>query len=175
MPNPIDDPDLYDQILLGTTWSPGVVTLSGHDRKVDWDIKVAPGQKGATMTRKAEQPVEFSASFYLVRDVGLGLDEFAEWDEFAKLIDSTVAAKVPKALVIYHPDLARNGISKVVKGTIGGMTHDGKGGATVVVKFQEYRPPQKATGSPKTSPPKKDPNADVKAKLDALVAEYKKP
>jgi hypothetical protein len=175
VPNPYDDYDLYDQILLATTWSPGVVKLSGHDRKVDWDIKVAPGQKGATMTRKAEQPVEFTASFYLVRDVGLGLDEFAEWDEFAKLIESTVAGKTPKALVIYHPDLARVGITSVVKGTIGGMKHDDKGGATVDVKFIEYRPPQKATGSPKASPKKKDPNADVKAKLDALVTAYKKP
>jgi hypothetical protein len=59
------------------------------------------------------------------------------------------------------------------------MEHDGKGGATIAVKFVEYRLPKKKGGSPsgsKTSTTSKvDPNADLKAQLDKLLEEAKKP
>ncbi len=47
------------------------------------------------------------------------------------------------------------------------MTYDGKGGATVVVKFQEYLPPKKKGGSPSgsgkgTTP---DPNKDLQDEI----------
>jgi len=174
-PNPVDNPDLYDVIVLGGKRSPGVVTLSGHDSKVSWDIKKGPGLAGASMTRKAEDPAEFTATFYIVKDDTLDVDEFAEWDAFQDHINSTVSGKTPKAYDVYHPDLARQNIKQVVKASIGGMTHDGKGGATVVVKFTEYKRPKPAAGSPR--PKKKaeaDPDAALKAELAALTEQFKK-
>jgi hypothetical protein len=178
MPNPIDNETLYDSILLANVRSPGFVTLSGHDRNEKWDVKDADGSGGASTTYKGEQIAQFTASFYLVKDPVLDLDEFDEWNTFAAIIRSSLPNKgKPKALDIYHPDLAANDIKSVCHASIGGMVHDGKGGATVAVKFIEFRPAKKKGGSPSgsKSSPKPDPNADLKAQVAALLEEAKKP
>ena len=77
MSNPISNPDLYDHIELGGVQSPGVVTLSGHDRKIGWDIKKGNAQSGATTTRSCDDPVEFTASFYLADE-----EDFDAWPTF---------------------------------------------------------------------------------------------
>lgn len=180
MPNPVDSPDLYDAIVAAGKRSPGQVTLSGHDRNQRWDVKDADGHGGASTTHKGEKLAEVTASFYLVKDPVLGVDEFAEWEVFAALLRSTLPPTgQPKAIDIYHPDLAANDIKSVCVASIGGMTHDGKGGGTVVAKFIEYRPPKKKGGSPTGSKSaastKVDPNADKKAELDALIEKAKRP
>lgn len=170
--NVLDNEDLYNVIVLGGKQSPGKVTLSGHDRKVDWDVKGGPSLAGATTTLKSILPIEFSASFYLLRDVTQGIDDYATWPDFLKLINSTLAGTKPKALAIYHPDLAANGITSVVKATVGGATYDGKGGMNVVVKFQEYLPPKKKGGTPTGAKAGPDPNEAAKAELEALTKQY---
>lgn len=176
--NPHDDPDDYRCIVLGTMVSPGIVTLSGHDRIPKWDNKEAKGQEGASCTLSGLPIGTFAASFFLCRDDYEGINDFDAWDEFQKLIESTTNGPVPKALQIYHPDLARNAFTEVVNAGIGGMIHDKSGGATVIVKFQEYRPPRpkriaKAVSIPGPPPgigiPKVDPNAVAKAELAALL------
>lgn len=173
VPNIIDNEDLFNVIILGGTTSPGQVTLSGHDRKHTWDVKSGPSLKGASVTLKETPPIEFTATFYLLRDDSQGIDDFAAWYDFQTVIDSSLAGATPKALDIYHPDLARNGISSVVKASVGGMAYDGKGGATVAIKFQEYLPPKKKGGSPtgsaKGGP---DPNQDLKDELSKLTQQY---
>lgn len=148
-----------------------MVTLYGHDRRIEWDVKVGPFLSGATVTRKSTPPVEFSASFYLVKDPGRAVDDFAAWDEFVRTIKSTVQGPKPKALPIYHPDLAANDIAAVVMAEIGGMQYDGLGGATIVVKFQEYFPPRLQGGTPKGAS-EGDPNAPLKATVNALTLQY---
>ncbi len=229
-PNPIDDEELFNAIVLGGVRSPGKVTLSGHDRKVGWDVKSAAGQNGSQVTLKEIPAIEFTATFYLVRDEAQGIDDFAAWPAFRDLINSTVtpgkmtpggslspayladvnaqrdradalapaekaarlrdlsaqvaaaqAAVAPKpsanfhALDIYHPDLASNDIKSVLKALIGGTVHDGKGGQTITVKFQEYRPPVSIGGSPsgsRTSQSTTDPNAEANAEIARLTAQY---
>lgn len=172
-PNPIDDPELYDVVSLGGVFSPGVVTLSGHDDVTGWDIKSASGKKGATTTRKGSDPCRFTASFKLT-----DAEDFAAWPAFLSVIRSTVEGATPTALDIYHPDLAENGIGAVVKATVKGTVHDGQGGQTKVVEFLEYRPPAPAKGSPNGSKAgaknvKPDPNAAAQAELARLAEQYK--
>ncbi len=175
---PVTDP--RDQLALGGVGSPGKVTLSGHDRNQKWDIKPSDGHGGATSTYKGEEVTQFTASFYLVQDPGAGIDEFAEWDTFraktlAKMIPATGD---PIALDIRHPDLTENGIKSVTLGGVGGKAHDGKGGATVVVKFIENRPSKKKGGTPKgskSSVAKVDPNADLKAEIAGLLKQASQP
>lgn len=168
--NPINFPELFNKIILGTTKSPGIVTLSGHDREIDWDIKMGPGTSGATTTLKAEKPAEITATFKLFLDPTTGQDDFEAWPAFHGLIDSTVSGPKAKALDIYHPDLARNYITSVVKKSVGGMTYDGKGGATIVVKFLEYKPPKPKPVTPIGSLVKKpDPDAARLAELEKLT------
>jgi hypothetical protein len=180
MTNPLDNEELYDAIVLNGRRSPGVVRLSGHDSKTGWDIKKGNAQSGASMTRTSEDPIEFTAIFALVKDDVAGIDDFADWDAFQAEIEDTVAGPEPKAKDVYHPDLARNRITSVVKGTIGGMIHDGKGGATVTVKFVQYKPPKKSGGQPSGSTTSSyrsasaapDPNAAALAELDKLTKQY---
>lgn len=185
---PHEFPDLYSAIILGTTRSPGVVTITGHDRKKSWDIQAPKGSTGASSKLNSDPIGEFQASFYLAADGSdeEGHDDFTRWESFARLIQSTTSGPTPVALSIYHPDLAARGFTEVSQGMIGGMQHDGRGGATVVVRFIEYKPPKKRAsakaakakpggseaGAPSTKP---DPNADAKRELDELLAEASKP
>ena len=181
MPNIIDNPELYKSIVLGGVASPGQVALYGHNRKVLWDVKVGPFLNGAITTLKGIPPIEFSASFSLLRDDSQGIDDFADWDNFEKVINATAqgvglfgqTVTIPKAQDIYHPDLARNDIKSVAKAEVGGFTYDCKGGAVVVVRFQEYRPPKRFGGTPIGSKTKNDPNAAAKAEIERLTQQYK--
>lgn len=186
--NPLDDADVLSKLVLAGVKSPGVVTLSGHERKEKWEVKDGGGQDGASTTRKGKDVAKFTATFELIKDVGRGIDHFAEWEAFLKVLRTPIDGKTTTALDIYHPDLAELDISSVVVESIGGKQHDGKGGAKVVVGFLEYsppkpKPPSKPKGSKSNggsgkgpgSDPQNDPNAAAKAELDALLNQAKEP
>jgi hypothetical protein len=167
-PDPINDPELFAVLDLGGVSSPGTVTLSGHDDVVEWDVKAAEGQKGASLTRKGTKPPSFKASIYMATEEQIG-----QWPAFRDAVNATVKGKTTTAVDVYHPDLAAQGITSVVKGTIGGTTYDGKGGQTIVVTFQVYAPPVASGGSPSGSKNgKNDPNAAANAELAALTKQY---
>jgi hypothetical protein len=172
--DPIENEDLYDHILLAGVKSPGVVTLSGHDRKVEWDVKSGPQLNGATTTVKSIPPIEFTATFYLVKDYAQDSNDLDDWPRFLAVVNSSLGERggkaAPKALDIYHPDLATNGITSVCKASVGGVVHDGKGGQTIAIRFQEYRPPKAIKVTPIGSVLKgPDPDAAALAELDRLV------
>jgi hypothetical protein len=175
---PYDLPELFSTIVLGNSTSPGKVTLSGHDRNPDWDVQKAKGTTGATTKLTDPQPPgEFTASFFLA-----DAEEIIAWDAFQQVLKSTFTGPTPVALPIYHPDLARNDFTEVVCSSIGGLTHDRTGGATIVVKFREYRPPKpkptqragaKAAGDPAKA--KYDPNAAARREFSELWDEVTAP
>jgi len=176
-PNPIDNEELFVSIDLGGVKSPGKVTLSGHDRKVTWDVKGGPGISGGTTTVKEIPAIEFTATFYLVKDVAQGIDDFAQWPAFQAAIESTVNGSTATAIDIYHPYLAAQNppIASVCKALVGGVVDDGKGGQTIVVKFQEYRPPKASGGTPsgsKSKSEKDDPDAAALAEIAELTRLY---
>jgi hypothetical protein len=131
---------------LGGAVSPGVVKLSGHDREQNWTVAEAKGQSGATTTYQGEKVAKFKATFSLIFDPVTGQDDFEAWDAFQKVIESMTAGTNPFALPIYHPDLARQRITEVSNGKVGGMVYDDKGGGTVEVEFLEFKPPKKKGG-----------------------------
>jgi hypothetical protein len=185
---PTDDPNDIDTHLLGTTRSPGKVVFSGHDRLKNWDIQKAKGTQGGSSQLNGDDVGTFKATYSLADD---GTDppgegQFDQWENFQKLIESMTNGPTPFALSIYHPDLARNKYTKVSNGGVGGMVRDGKGGATVVVTYTEYKPPKpKAAAKPtaksggsrggNSAALAEDPNAAAKRELAALVQEAKKP
>lgn len=166
-PNPIDDEDLFDVIELGGVTSPGqVVSISGHERKINWDVKEGQGQSGASSTLKSIPLRTFTVTIFLADG-----DDLSPWPAWRGLCLSTITGPKPKALDIYHPDLAVVGIKSAVLASLGGPQHDGKGGQTVAIVFQEYAPPKPkggtATGSKAKGP---DPNAAANKELAELVA-----
>lgn len=184
---PYDFDEVYSTIVLGTTVSPGTVMLRGHERAKAWEVKQAKGNTGASTTLQGDPIPQFDATFYLASDQPeIDEDQFFRWDAFQRLIESTTSGAKPTALPIYHPDLARVGITEVVNGGVGGFVHDGKGGVSVTVKFLVYRPPKprkpkKAKSKPAAKPAgsgtraKPDPNAAAKRQLAALLEVAKRP
>ncbi len=162
-PDPVNDPELFDALEIAGVRSPGVVRISGHDFVVDWDIKEASGQAGASTTIKGTKLGRFTATFFLADG-----EDIAAWPNFFELIESTVIP-TPNALDVYHPDLSVQGISSCVLESMGGVVHDGKGGQTITVKFIEYRPPRPKGGSTKK---KSDPNQAALDELEALTKTY---
>ncbi|MCK6536119.1 MAG: hypothetical protein L6Q84_24400 [Polyangiaceae bacterium] len=197
MPAPSQNPDLYNSIVLNGLRSPGVVTLSGHDREHGWDIKEAKGQDGASTTRNGEKVCQFTATFQLSDDPLSDVDDYATWDSFRTMLQLSMRAKAPTAMPIFHPDLAAQNITSVCVASVGGVQHDGRGGATVAVKLLEYRPPKKKpVGKPSSKAAKNPaaavgeaanqqllnalkagptPNAQAQATLDDLKKEAEKP
>ncbi len=185
--NPFDYPELYSATVLGDTKSPGTVTLSGHERKAEWEVTKAKGTTGAATKLVGMPPTQFTATYKLSADSQdtNGEDDFTRWDRYQAKCESTINGPSPAALPIYHPDLARNGITEVVLVSIGGMSHDDNGGATVSVVYSEFRPekPKPVTGTKagtsvaaaKGVPPKRDPNAEAKKELASLVEKAKAP
>jgi len=176
-PNPIDNPDLYYSIKLGEVRSPGKVKLSGHNRTIKWDVKSGNGQAGASITKQGVELTKFKATFSIMRDLSQGIDDYSAWPAFAELIWSTVRGQVPKALDIYHPELAANDIKSVVLADMGPMVDtDRTGESSITVEFLEYAPPVKTGGTAKGSaakaPKPNDPNAAANAELAALRQQY---
>lgn len=174
MTNPLENEELYNAIKLGGMLSPGQVTkIDGLESPVKWDVKAASGQQGASTTLKEIPLREPKVTIFLA-----DLDDINAWPAWRRQIDSTVSGTTPKALDIYHPDFAEHGITSVVKANVAGPTHDGKGGQTYVVTFQEYKPPKPKGGSPNGSKTKKteapDPDAAALAELDKVASQYSK-
>lgn len=173
--SPATHPELYKSIVVDSRTSPGKVTLSNCDRKHEWDQQKPKGQTGEVSVNKGPKNSGFTASFYLVDETDVG-----GWDDFVAVLNASVEGPKPKALSVYHPDLARNKITDVVVESIGILQHDGKNGATVVVKFLEYRPAKpkpaaKAAAGKAKSAARPDPNAARKAELAALLDQAKAP
>lgn len=180
MTNAFDNPELYESIRLAGVTSPGVVTLTGHDRDHGWDVKKGPGQSGASTERTSEDPIEFECSFFLVRDLTRGIDQIAQWPAFLAVARSSISGPEPKALDVYHPDLASNDIKSVVLRKVLGVTRPPTGGEIRKIRFLEYRPAKKKGGAPsgskakKLDPKKPDPDQAALDELDRLINEYKK-
>lgn len=184
---PYEQGDDLDFLILGNLHpSPGLLTLSGHDRVQNWDVQAAKGTTGASSQLGGAPIGRFKAAFYLAHDrfADDGTNDFDNWEDFQRLLESLISGPVPSAVPIYHPDLARNKFSEVTIASIGGMIHDGRGGASVTVEFIEYKPPKpKPAAGAKAKPAAPvaaagagtgkakpyDPNAAAKAELAALV------
>lgn len=173
---PHTHPNLFQAIVVGGARSPGKVTLSDGSRDHDWQKQKAKGQTGCTTVNHGPDVSDIVASFYLADE-----EDVDGWDAFHRVLAASVEGTKPTALSIYHPDLARNKITDVVVKSIGLLQHDGKGGATVVCKFLEYRPPKpkpatKAGAKGRTGTTTlDDPNAARKAELDALLQQAREP
>ena len=153
---PSKAPQLWDKLIVPGRTSPGVVKLSGPGLVFGWDIVNASASSGGVTTRINEPLKEFEAEFEIVDEVDLlGRSEFDDWDEFEKVLRDSVAktkristlgglgsAWAAQPLDVYHPDLARVGITAMVVKSIGLVALDGKGGGKVKVAFIEYKPPK---------------------------------
>lgn len=164
--SPVELPELYDFVLLCGQPSPGLCKLSGFKRAQKWDVKDGNGQDGATTTLTGDVIAKGTITIQLWQDDRNDVDNFfAEYDEWRKIFLASIGNK-SKGLDIYHPDLARLGISSICIEAEGQLQHDGKGGATVAIDILEFKPPKpKPATTPDGSKTKKkdgpDPDQDL--------------
>lgn len=167
--------DQWDRLIVGGKVAPGIVRLSGDGLKIGWDIQNATGTTGAVTKRINEPLKEFDAEFELSDEPGPdGRTDFDDWDEFQAMLEATVQkGKKPRALDVYHPDLARVHITAATFGSAGLVMLDGKGGGRIKVHFLEFSPPKpnKPVASTKTEGDKKIDAAN--AEIDRLQKEWK--
>ncbi len=149
MISPSDGEDLWGRLRVGTALSPGQCRLSGPGLTIGWDVVSPSATSGGSTTRINEPIKEFEAEFELsdVEDE-LGISDFDLWDEFEKVLRATATRTKTKAADVYHPDLARIGITAASIKSIGLVQLDGKGGGKIKVQFIEYRPKKKLVIAP---------------------------
>lgn len=174
--SPATHPDIFKALIIGGAFTPGVVTLSGHDRKEQWEKSKAKGTTLPTTVNHGRDLMQFTATFDLADD-----EDLDGWEALQKQLLSMTGSSKTKALGVYHPDLVSQQITDVVVVSIGGLTHDDRGGAKASVVFLEYRPPRpKPAAKPQartgvTTVDRPDPNAAAKRELAALLEQAKNP
>ncbi len=170
--NPIDNPGAYDALRIAGKRTPGQLKWTSPP-KVDegWEKKEAKGSKGGETICNGRKICEFAVELYLWRDTIR--DEFAAWEAFKPVLAKTTKdGAAQQALDIYSPVLEEAGISAVVLKNVPCAIPDGKGGATVLLEFMEYRPAKKNSGSgkPKGAAAAPGAKADPFADLNATIA-----
>jgi hypothetical protein len=81
---PAEQGEELDYLILGTTPSPGTLTLSGHDRWKNWDVQAAKGTTGASSNLNGDPIGQFTATFHLTEFTGDGVPtgDFENWTAF---------------------------------------------------------------------------------------------
>ncbi len=160
--NPMDFPQSWDVIIIGSTDSPGIVEVTGFKRGNEWDIKKGKGTVGATLTYTSAPPAQGSFKFTLWKK-----EHFDEWENFRKLLKYDPTKKSVQAVDVYYPSLADIDVFSIVIENIGAIEHEGKGKYGITVDAIEYKPvPKKSatsspTGSQSTPKDKKNTPGDV--------------
>jgi len=150
---PLDDA-AWDKLVIfwqDQPWqSPGKTTVKCR-RVIGWDKKAAQGQKGASSERKGEPLKTWTSTHQLTDQVkmvdGVAIpNDFEQWDVWEFLLARSYDEDKPKALSVFHPELYRQGVEAASVEEIGSMVRDGVGGATIEVKWLEFRPPTPTGG-----------------------------
>lgn len=171
MPNPLDNPELYDFFLLAGQKSPGLCDVAGAGTPRTWDERKGYGLSGATIVYTGDGLAKFGIKIKLYTT-----EDFAAWDTFKLLLKKTPRGVRPKAMDISHPLLEELGITSVVVEDLlqGVQTADGEW--TYEVKLKQYRAPLPTIGKPDGSASKADqPTAqtEIDKTIDALTKQVK--
>ena len=185
--NPIDDPEAYDLFVVEGVLAPGIVAkggIVGFKREHTFEFKKGKGKKGAPPTLTQLPEAKGSVKFLLWT-----AEHFQEWDEsFRAKWQYDPTKKKKQAIGVFHPTLAKNGVTAVVCTSIGEETSEGNGLWSITLELSEYFPedPKNATGTPsgaKVNTPgggptgtSNDPIADAQqAEIKKLLEEANKP
>lgn len=187
--NPTTDFELFDAFWLAGAQSPGVARFSFPETVTGWENQAGKGEDGGETVLNGRKLSEFEATITLwVGDYEVS--HFDLWEQWKPILLTPVAKGSPKALDIYHPQLEPLGITSVVVKAWTEPQPNGDGTSTVKIKFLQYSPAKKRSGSGKmngsagnkqpvpgatpggapTAPP--DPNKALKDELDRRLEEY---
>ena len=170
--NPIDSPQDYDVCKVDGEENPGIIDpkgITGFKRQTEWDVKKGKGTKGGSATLSQLPPSKGSIKFLLWTAA-----HFQAWDfSFRNRFKYDPTKKTKNAVDIYHPALAKLGISSVVTESIGPEEQEGDGLWSITVELLEYLPPAKktATSTPNGSTSNGGGKAGTSGKIDDPIAD----
>lgn len=171
MPNPLDDADLYDYIVLAKQRSPGLCDVSGASAPRQWDIRKGYGLSGATVVYTGDGLAQFTVRLFFWET-----SHFDEWERFRVLIAKPPEGEKPKAMDISHPYLEELGIKSVVVDDELQWAQPEPGLFIKDIKFLQYRAPKPALGKPDGSQSKaNEPTAETEAErvIQSLTKQMK--
>lgn len=178
VPNPYDDPTSWGQVYVGGLLLPGVVrAIGGADRPEQWDVQKATEKANASTVWKGTKLAEEIA-------IELILPTRASYASLVELRD-TLRPKIgtkPPSLSIVNPKINWSGITRVsCRDVTSPEWHEDGGYWTSTVQLIEYNPPKPTNTGPASAAKagaagtgQPDPNADLKAQLDATLKEAQK-
>lgn len=146
--NPLENPQSWDEFIVGQAIGPGRCEVKGFKRSNEWDLKKGKGTVGATATYVGKPPAKGTVTFYLWTK-----EHFTAWDIFRKLLKYDPTKKSVQAIDIYYPSLADIDVNSVIVEDIGAIEHEGKQLYSIVLSLIEYFPSPKksAVGTPSGS------------------------
>ena len=132
-------PSTWDVIQIAGITSPGIVRLSGFDRKFVWDKKRGKGAQGVDLS-------------YVGKDIAQGRFVFEAWTEahfeawetFIPLFKYDPTRETLEAVEVWNPLLSDVDITQIVVESIGPFEHQGAGLWRRAVNVLEWKPPPKA-------------------------------
>lgn len=109
MPNPIDNPDLYEVVVLAGKQAPGLAEVVGASTPRGWDERKGQGLSGSTLAQVGDGLPDFTINVYLWLP-----PHFQAWDAWKSLIARGARGSRYSPMDVYYPDLAELGISRCV-------------------------------------------------------------
>lgn len=109
MPNPIDNPELYDVVLLANRQAPGLAEVVGASTPRGWDERKGLGLSGSTLAQVGDPLPDFTINVYLWESA-----HFAAWDSWKMLVERGARGSRYTPQDIYYPDLDEMGITRCV-------------------------------------------------------------
>lgn len=138
-----------DYIVLAGQTSPGLAVVTGAGAPRNWEERKGWGLSGATIVYTGAGLAQFDVQISL----GFSSDDWAAWDDFAKLLEKAPTGKRPKALDIEHPliNMRPINIKSVVVTDVSQFEQDDYGIFTCSISFKEFKAPLPALAKPDQS------------------------
>jgi hypothetical protein len=109
MPNPIDNPELYDVFVLAGAAAPGLAEVTGAGTPRGWDERKGLGLSGATLAQVGDGLPKFTVYVYLWE-----ADHFRLWDAWKPRIARGARGSRYTPMDVFHPDVQELGIARAV-------------------------------------------------------------
>ena len=159
MPNPLDDAEIYDFIVLAGQRSPGLCDVSGASSPRDWDVRKGYGLSGASVVYTGDGLAKFTVRLFFWES-----SHFDAWERFRPLVKKPPRGTRPKAMDISHPYLEELEIKSAVVEDQLQFTQVEPGMFVKDIKFIQYRAPLPMLAKPDGSQSKpNEPTAQSEA------------
>jgi hypothetical protein len=144
--SPISAPQSWDYVTICGKKVPGLLkSISGVERRTGYQVKMAKGDTGATLTRVQRPPARLTLTWQIWSDA-----HFVAWQPWwTTLMPKAAAGQVQdsESLLISHPSLDDIGLTAVVCESLSPAEHMGRGLYRIVGKFIEWIPAPKQSVS----------------------------